>query len=93
MTLGTFRRHYCHAQEEEITRALDHASVPVAVHGHKAGHQNPPAGEREATWIIACLLGNPSRYHEKPSFVTLASWGVDLTLFHLDGLACQKILY
>ena len=24
--VGTFRRHYCHAQEEEITRALDHIS-------------------------------------------------------------------
>ena len=39
--VGTFRRHYCHAQEEEITRALDHASVPVTL-------QSPPAEEREA---------------------------------------------
>ena len=45
--VGTFRRHYCHAQEEEIKQALGHASVPVSFHAEAAGHQNPPAGEPE----------------------------------------------
>ena len=39
--VGTFRRHYCHAQEEEIKEALGHASVPVSFHAEAAGHQNP----------------------------------------------------
>ena len=59
----------------------------------KLGNRIRRLGEREATWILTCLLGNPYKYHEKPSFVTLASWGgrpVDLTLFHLDGLAINR---
>lgn len=28
--IKTFRRHYCHAQDDEISQALEHASIPVA---------------------------------------------------------------
>lgn len=30
--IKTFRRHYCHAQDDEITEALEHVSVPVSFH-------------------------------------------------------------
>ena len=30
--IKTFRRHYCHAQDDEVTEALEHASVPISFH-------------------------------------------------------------
>lgn len=30
--IKTFRRHYCHAQEDEVAEALEHASVSVSFH-------------------------------------------------------------
>ena len=30
--IKTFRRHYCHAQDDKITEALEHVSVPVSFH-------------------------------------------------------------
>ena len=30
--IRTFRRHYCHAQEDEVSAALAHASVPILFH-------------------------------------------------------------
>ena len=30
--ISTFRRHYCHAQEDEVSKALEHASVPISFH-------------------------------------------------------------
>ena len=49
--VGTFKRHYCHAHEEDVAEALENASVPVsfAVPSENPGPISPKAPEPTAT--------------------------------------------